>query len=47
MAAIREEDFLKSPLSIFLCNLQKSCLVDILSAEPRVSLQALGLWGAL
>lgn len=47
MAAIREEDFLKSSLSIFSCNLQKPCLVDILRVEPRVSLQALGLWGAL
>lgn len=46
MAAIREEDFLKSPLAFFFfCNLQKSCLVDILGAKPCVSLQALGLWG--
>lgn len=47
---LSEEDFLKSPLSLFLsffCNLKKFCLVDILGAKPGVSLRALGLWGGI
>lgn len=33
------------PFFFFFCNLQKSCLVDILGAKLCVPLQALVLWG--